>query len=217
MIKGLIFDFDGIILDSETTEIIAWKEVYEQFGQIFPEEEYKKAIGSTYNDPMPFINLEKLINTKLDQVQIFDQIRARANDLLENEHTMPGVMEYLDAAKKLNLKLGLASSSKGEWVFHHLDRLEIRHYFDCISVVDDVFKPKPDPELFLLTLNQLNIFGNEAIALEDSFNGVMAAKKAGMIVVAIPNEATSSMNFDAADLVLNSLEDLPLLDLINTF
>lgn len=217
MIKGLVFDFDGIILDSETTELIAWKEVYSQYNQEFPEEKYKQAIGSIYNDPFPFINLEKLANKKLDQVQIFDQIRSRANDLLENEDMLPGVMEYLNSAKSNGLKVGLASSSKGEWVFHHINRLGIHHYFDCISVLEDVTNPKPDPELFLRTLSHLGISSLEAIALEDSFNGTLSAKQAGMHVVAIPNQATSSMNFDKADLVISSLADLPLLDLISFF
>jgi len=217
MIKGLVFDFDGIILDSETTELLAWKEVYSQYGQEFPEEKYKQAIGSIYNDPFPFINLEELTNKKLDQVQIFDQIRSRANDLLENEHMLPGVVGYLDSAKSMDLKVGLASSSKGEWVFHHIDRLGIRHYFNCISVLEDVSNPKPDPELFLRTLSHLGISGLEAIAFEDSFNGTLAAKQAGMHVVAIPNQATSSMNFEMADLVVGSLADLPLSDLISFF
>lgn len=219
MIKGIIFDFDGIIVDSETTELLAWKKVYSKYNQEFPEEKYKQAIGSIYNDPFPFNNLEKLTNKELDQVQIFNQVRSHANLLLEDEHILPGVMDYLIKAKSadLSLRVGLASSSKGEWVFHHIDRLGIRHYFDCISVLEDVSKPKPDPELYLRTLTNLNIIGSEAIALEDSFNGILAAKQAGIYVVAIPNQATNSMNFDKADLLVNSLAEISLPDLISFF
>jgi len=128
---------------------------------------------------------------------------------------LPGVEDYLHLAKVENLKLGIASSSNRRWVAGNLKRLELLEYFDVIHTSDDVEKTKPDPALYSLALQSLGIKPEEAIVLEDSPNGVRAAKSAKIFTVAIPNPLTAQLDLSQADLILESLTDLSLLELLN--
>ena len=127
---------------------------------------------------------------------------------------LPGVTEYLSQAKQLGLKLGIASSSNRSWVEGNLTSRGIIHHFDSISVSEDVSNVKPDPELYLLAASRLGTTPDNALAIEDSANGVMAAKRAGMFCVAVPNSVTSNLALDHADLRLNSLSDMTLESLL---
>ena len=99
---------------------------------------------------------------------------------------MPGVLDYLRDAHRLGLKVGLASSSSCAWVEGHLVRLGLREYFDCVRARDDVSITKPDPALFLSAVETLGVQPCEAIAFEDSRNGLIAARRAGLHCVAVP-------------------------------
>ncbi|HEY6408189.1 MAG TPA: HAD-IA family hydrolase, partial [Ktedonobacteraceae bacterium] len=112
------------------------------------------------------------------------------------------------------LKIGVASSSGHEWVDSHLARLGLIDYFDSIKCYDDVKHTKPDPELYLAVLTALGVQGYQAIALEDSPNGVIAAQRAGIFCVAVPNPVTRQLSLDHADLYLSSLSDVPLEELL---
>jgi len=123
-------------------------------------------------------------------------------------------MEYLTAAKQKNLGLAVASSSPENWVEGHLSRLELRAYFDVVVTSDDVVHTKPSPELFLLTAQKLGTYPADMIVLEDSPNGIKAAKRAQMFAVAVPNKVTEQLDLSEADLCLNSLAEMPLDDLL---
>ena len=129
----------------------------------------------------------------------------RETDLIAEQVTLPGVEALLQAARRQGLKLGLASSSPREWVFEHLERLELLEYFQSIKTSDDVRHVKPDPELYLAVLEELGVPPHEAVAFEDSPNGMLSAKRAGMACVLVPNELTRQMPRPAADLELDSL------------
>lgn len=136
--------------------------------------------------------------------------RQRYDELMKDERTRPGVEDYLRAGKRLGLKIGLASSSTREWVEGHLSRLGLDGWFDCIRVRDDVARVKPDPELYLKAAEALGVAPGEAAAFEDSPNGALAAKRAGMKCVIVPNELTSQLNFGEHDLKRSSMSDMPL-------
>jgi len=216
-IKGIIFDFDGLICDTESTELHAWKKLYADFDLPFPFEEYQKTIGAVHNDETPLRMLKDIGGKKVNLEDARNRLHYYHSELVEAEPLRPGVLAYLQDAKSLGLKIGLASSSPIAWVSHHLDRLRIMHYFECIKTLEDVNQTKPDPQLFIKTLKCLQLLENEAIALEDSINGVLASKKAGLITVAVPNKVTQQFNFDIADLVLTELTEMPLNDLIHYF
>jgi len=127
---------------------------------------------------------------------------------------LPGVDAILRAANAAGLQIGLASSSTCAWVTGHLTRLGIIQYFNCVLARDDVRRTKPDPELFLSALDCLGLQPDQAVVFEDSPNGILAARRAGIFAVAVPGELTRHLSIDNADLRLDSLADLPLEDLL---
>jgi len=216
-IQGIIFDFDGLICDTESTELHAWEKLYADFGVPFPFEEYQKTIGSVHNDETPLWLLKELVGDRFVLAEAREKLHEYHKVHNKIEPMRLGVLDYLKDAENMGLKIGLASSSPLSWVGFHLDRLGIRGYFDCIRTFDDVHQTKPDPQLFLLTLECLSLAASKTIALEDSINGVMAAKSAGLITIAVPNAVTRRFTFGNADLTISSLEEMPLDELIALF
>ena len=137
--------------------------------------------------------------------------------MIHSQSLMPGVLELLRDAKQHGLKLAIASSSHHEWVDTHAKRLGIFDHFDAVIAADDVGvgRTKPQPDLFLLALNQLQVQKNEAVIFEDSPNGVKAANRAGVFVVAVPNHITSLLTIEGANLIVKSLADLSLSELMD--
>lgn len=219
MIKALIFDFDGLILDTETPDLHAWQNIYAEYGCSFPVESWGEIIGGTGASHFDAaLHLQTLLGRPLDvkalqtkQIQISHSIVAR-------QTILPGVLDYLYEAKRLALKLAIASSSQHSWVDTHAQRLGIFHYFDDVVCADDVApgRTKPHPDLFLTALDRLKVGKNEAIVFEDSPNGVRAARTAGIFVVAVPNPVTSLLSIENANLTLRSLADISLPALLNT-
>jgi len=215
-IKGLIFDFDGLILDTETPDVVAWINIYRKFGQKFDFDKYSPFIGKANLIIEPAQELARLI-PGLNVETVFNEWMVLEKQLIDKESLLPGVREYLQESKKLDLKVAIASSSEKSWVVSHLERLGIHQFFDFIHTVDETKIPKPDPALYLLALESLKAGPNEVIAFEDSTNGVSAAKTAGIFCVAIPNPTTKSLPLDQADLILESLAHLPLSQLLDRF
>lgn len=214
MIKALIFDFDGVILETETPIFKSWNELFKSYGCELPLESWVTLIGGTDNDFDPFTELGRQLGHSLDKSVIETPRRQREKDLVATQVVLPGVIQYLNDATQLHLKIGLASSSPNWWVSGHLNRLGIAQYFDCVRTRDDVRRVKPFPDLYQSVLDTFNVRSDEGIALEDSPNGITAAKKAGLFCVAIPNEMTRPLDLGRADLTLNSLLDLPLSEVI---
>jgi HAD superfamily hydrolase (TIGR01509 family) len=210
MIQAVIFDFDGLILDTETPIFETWQEVYQAYGDRLTIEEWSQIIGG--ND-VPFNPLERL-PAYADREAIAIQQRCREQEMISRQPVMPGVTGYLKDARALGLKIGLASSSPCDWVVGHLSRLGLIEYFDCILASDDVSRTKPDPELYLAITAALEVDPAQAFALEDSPNGIRAAREAGLFCVAVPNNLTRQMDTTQASLHLEALTDLPLADLI---
>ena len=216
-IKALIFDFDGLILDTETPEYLAWQEIYKEHGYELPHDEWGKIIGgyglSSFDAAE---HLALLSQGRLDSVSLRSRHSTESLTRIQTQSVLPGVLDYIHEAKRLGLKLAIASSSHHAWVDNHAKRLGIFHYFDKVICADDVGigRTKPNPDLFLSALNQLQVQKEEAVVFEDSPNGVKAANRAGIFVVAVPNPVTSLLNLDGANLILKSLADMALNDLI---
>lgn len=215
MIHGIIFDFDGLILDTEAPVYQSWVEFFTHHGAELPFDVWAPIIGKSSLEHFdPFQLLEDTIGQSLDRETLLQHRFERELELCNAQAILPGVVDKLNRAKDMGLKLGVASSSNRDWVVGHLSRLGLLHYFDAIHTSNDVERTKPDPALFNLTLRSLGLLPEEAIVFEDSPNGITAAKNAGIFVVAVPNELTRLLSLEHADLILNSLEDLTLEEII---
>lgn len=217
MIKALIFDFDGLILDTETPEVLVWQSIYKEHGFELPVEEWEKTVGgygiSSFD---PAKNLSLLTQGRLDPVSLKARYRLEADAIIHANPIMPGIMDMIGSAKENGLKVAIGSSSPHSWVDTHAQRLDIYHHFDHIICQDDVApgRTKPHPDIYLKALETLQVDKTEAVVFEDSPNGVLASKRAGVFVVAVPNPLTAKMNVQG-DLTVSSLADLSLHDLIN--
>jgi HAD superfamily hydrolase (TIGR01509 family) len=215
MIRGIIFDFDGLIVDTEWSVYQSWIEVFQIFDAQLPLDQWTSIIGtSEYEHFDPYEVLEQQIGQTLDRDSLRQQRHESEMRLVEQQQVLPGVNEYLRLAKEKELSLGIASSSDRKWVIGNLERLGLKRYFDVIHTSDDVARTKPDPALYLLALQSLQLKPEEAIVLEDSPNGIRAAKSANIFTVAVPNPLTARLDLSCADLILGSLAELTLPDLI---
>lgn len=212
MLKALIFDFDGLILDTETPEITVWQKIYNEHGFELPVHEWEKTVGgygiSTF-DAADHLTL--LSAGKVDSVSARARYRKESDEIIYASSILPGVLDLINEAKSHGLKVAIGSSSPHSWVDTHAQRLGIYDLFDLIICQDDVGKgrTKPHPDIYLKVLEKLNIKNNEAVVFEDSPNGVLAARAAGIFVVAVPNGLTSKLNV-SGDLTVSSLTQVNL-------
>lgn len=214
MIQALIFDFDGLILETEEPVYQSWQEIFQEYGCTFTFDLFSAHIGTTDGAFNPLVELESQVGKPLPGREIHQRQQAREMELVLKRSILPGVLDYLESAKAMGLKIGLASSSECAWVTGHLSRLGLIDYFDSIKGSDDVQNTKPDPELFLTSINDLGVSPDQAVVFEDSVNGIIAAKKAGLQCVWVPNILTNRLSTDLADMRLKSLEDMPLFKLL---
>ncbi|HCS39255.1 MAG TPA: haloacid dehalogenase [Anaerolineaceae bacterium] len=214
-LKGIIFDFDGLIIDTEMPGCNAWAELFNQHGFSFTVEDWKKAIGTGPTAYDPALHLSKLTNGLLDPQVIQEQTLNRTRELIEQQPMLPGVLDFIIAVERLGLPMAVASSSNRDWVEGYLSKLGIRKFFKIVCTSNDVANVKPDPELFLLAAKKLGIAPSEAVIFEDSPNGIRAAKAAGIPCIAIPNDITKSMDLSLATRILDSFLQLDPQVLIN--
>lgn len=213
VLAAVIFDFDGVILETETPEVRSWEEVFRRYGAEYPEWYWRYTLGRGAEQVMkqPYDLLaEQGVDANRDEVL---QLRGHVLErLLAELEILPGVLDRIREAKDLGLRLGVASSSKHAWVDGHLDRIGLLPMFDQIVCADDVERAKPFPDLYLLCCERLGVDPANAVAFEDSVNGAKAAKEAGLYVVAVPTHLTVRDELDA-DIVVDSLDDFSLRDL----
>lgn len=215
-IKGFLFDFDGLIIDSEVPEFNAWQEVYKEFGTTLSLEQWALAIG-TIGGFDPIDNLEKQIGRQVDRTNLTLAKKDRALGMIYQQPILPGIVDYLNYAKTHKLKLGLASSSSRLWIDSHLKRLGIFDQFDCTFTSTEIPNVKPQPDLYLAALDALDIKPEEAIVFEDSPNGIAAAKNANIRCVAVPNALTRQLDVSRADFIISSLAEIKPQDLLSRF
>ncbi|GCF12019.1 HAD family hydrolase [Dictyobacter arantiisoli] len=214
MISALIFDFDGLIIDTEVSAYQSWQEVYQEYQSFLPLDVWATCIGTGIDAFDPHAYLESLLGKEIPHESIAERRLQRHLALIDALSALPGVEEYIDEAHRMGLKIAVASSSPRAWVVRHLTRLGLLDKFDAMKFGDEVTHKKPHPELYQSALDLLGVKADEAIALEDSPNGVRAAQNAGIFCIAIPNPITGQLPLDHADLLLSSMASLPLAQLI---
>ena len=216
-IRAFLFDFDGLIIDTETASRAGWAWLYGEHGHELPDEKWRTVVGTT-GAWSPMAHLEELVGEPLDRDALNERRYAHEISLIEAEELRPGIADYLAASERHGLKRAIVSSASRSWIDLHLGRLERTVGWDAIITADrDHERAKPNPVMYLEALDVLGIAAEEAVVFEDSPNGVAAAKAAGIFVVAIPNDVTRDFGLDDADLVLDSLADLPPDELLARF
>ena len=205
VVRAFVFDFDGLILDTEEPVYRSWLEVYQAHGRELPFDRWVQIVGSSTATFDPKEYLETQLGRGLEQ-QVLDRRAARRTEMVLAQPVMAGVARLVDDARDAGLRLGVASSSTRHWVVGHLERLGLMDRFDCVRCRDDVAEVKPAPDLYLAVTDCLGTSPGDALALEDSPNGVTAAKAAGMWCVAVPNVITGGLDLSHADLTLPSLD-----------
>jgi HAD superfamily hydrolase (TIGR01509 family) len=205
-VRALVFDFDGLILDTERPVYESWRWAFAEHGHDLSLEDWASTIGT----PDAWDPLERLAQLADVDVDVVERRREVRDGLLAVETVRPGVVELLGAARAAGLAIGVASSSPREWVHGHLDRLGLLDSFTCLACHRAGVRGKPAPDLYLEAVASLGVAPDEAVALEDSANGVAAAKAAGLWCVAVPHGLTAGLDLSAADVVVDSLADVPL-------
>ena len=208
-IEAIVFDFDGVILDTETPLYESWQAMYRRYGADLDKARFAEYIGGA--DYFDFHkHLERLAGAELDRQALGDERRRLYAGLVSDRAALPGVAERIADAKRLGMGVGVASNSDIGWVKPNLEKLGMFGSFDVIRTRDDVTRVKPDPEIYLSAVRALRTAPENAVAIEDSANGVRAAKAAGLFTVAVPNPITALLPLDAADLIIPSLSDVTL-------
>ena len=216
-IRALIFDFDGTIIESEGPEYASWCEIYAGYGCELPLDLWIARVGSRNQGFDPYAYLEQQVGRSVDREDLRQRRRARLRALVAAQGLRPGIRATLDRAQALGLKLGIASSSTRPWVEENLQGFNLTAYFAAVFTCEDTDHPKPDPAVYRLALHALQVRPQEALAIEDSRNGMLAAQRAGLKCVVTPNSITQHMPLDEADLRIESLADCPLDTLLRQF
>ncbi|WP_020618284.1 HAD family hydrolase [Paenibacillus daejeonensis] len=213
-IEAVVFDFDGLIRDTEWYEYQSFCTLLQEYNVELPLDLYCSRVGDYNGGFDPYQYLQKCVSKSLDLEMLRIRRRAVYSELVPDRLTRPGVMEYLNRAKQLGLPVGLASSSPRNWILTNLQELGITSYFDCIRGNEDVACVKPDPELYQLVTTTLRVSPERAIAFEDSPAGAAAALAAGMYCVIVPNALTCHLSFPGCHLRLTTMTDLTLDEVI---
>ena len=208
-LAAIVFDFDGLIVDTENPGFISWQEIYQEFGATLRIDDWRHATGYVGGFD-PAIHLEQILCRRLDWSQLVPKREARNWELTLQAKALPGIEPLLRNARERQLRIGVASNSENGWVEGGLRRLGLREYVDTVVTRDMVVNPKPAPDIYLKTVQTLQVEPGNAVALEDSEPGCRAAKQAGLRAVAIPNRFSERQDLTIADLVVKSATDLNL-------
>ncbi len=207
--RALIFDFDGLILDTETATFEVWKQFYAGQQAELTLEEWLKAVGHVDNFD-PRAHLEKVSGASFNWPVVEADLRQRILKIVGQLPVLPGVAELIQQATKEGMRTGVASNSDRQWVEEGLAICGLRESIEVVRTRDDVDRYKPHPDVYLSVLEALAADPQLSIAFEDSAPGVAAAKAAGLYVVAVPNALTRYHDLSAADVVVESLQGFKL-------
>jgi putative hydrolase of the HAD superfamily len=210
LIRALVFDFDGLVIDTESALIQAYGDVHAEHGVPFDATAYLHAVGHVDYTFDPWFAFPPGADREALEAERRRR-NLRRNDQLE---PLPGVRALLAEASAAGLPLAVASNSSRGHVDGHLRRLGLREHFSFLACRGDAPSPKPEPDLYRLAVNQLGLRPSEAMAFEDSQTGTLAAHRAGLRVVAVPGPCTAHHDFTLAHLKLDSLAGLPLAELL---
>jgi HAD superfamily hydrolase (TIGR01509 family) len=209
-VRALMLDFDGTMLETESSSYGSWRELLAEHGYELEPETWAATVG-TLDAVDPVALLEEHVGAPVDRAALQRRARERHMELLAEERLRPGVQAIVDQAHERGLRTAIVTSASRWWVRSHLERLGVADEWEHVVAADrDPERAKPAPVLYLEAAELLGVEPAEAVALEDSPNGVRAARRAGLQVVAFPNPITEAMDLGEADAVVDDLDGLGL-------
>ena len=215
-IRAVIFDFDGLVVDTERTGYHTWREIFAEHGHELPVELYAQVVGTDFNTSYdPRRDLEERTGRAFDWDAVEITRKTRESELRQHLQLLPGVADRLQEADSLGLRIAIASSSPRTWIDSWMDQLGLHDHFHHISTVDDTGKVKPDPSLFLHATEKLGVSTDEAVIFEDSLNGLRAALAAGIRCVVAPGPMTRHLDFEGAWKRVESLAHVTIKELMS--
>lgn len=206
--RAVIFDFDGLLVDTEYAIYSSWERVFASCGHPLPLDLFNQCLGSGYTHWNPGDHLEQLTGLTFDWEAVNGRRQEEIVRDLEHAGLLPGARELIRRLADAGTPMGVASSSSHRWVDGWLNRLGIMSHFQTVVCRDDGLPVKPDPSLFLKAAENLGMTPSECLVLEDSQNGTTAAYRAGMPVISIPNRVTEQADFSLATSKIRSLTEL---------
>jgi len=213
-IKALLFDYDGVLWDSEVAALRSWQETYTEYGQELSLDAYATRLGTVGGIDL-IEELERLVGFDVDRDAVAVRRAERKMELVRQLRPRPGVLTYLSQARVLGLAVAIVSTDDTEWITTGLRILGLLDAWDFIECAEgDKRRAKPSPALYLAALERLGISADEAVSFEDSPNGIRAAKAAGIFCLGYANDVTRRFDLSQADVVVDSLDDLTLDDLL---
>lgn len=205
-VGAILFDFDGVLVDTEWAIYEAWLATFREHGQDLPLEMYTKCIGSDFATWSPKSYLEELTGKEFEWGRMDEERQEMILRELEEEGPMPGVLELLGGLKERGIPLAVVSSSSHSWVDGWLEKLEMRAFFTEVICRGDAERIKPAPDLYLAAAEAMGEEPGCCLVIEDSLNGLIAGNAAGMRVWVVPNRVTADLDFSAADEVFANLD-----------
>src|SRR5262245_17114422 len=209
-VDAIIFDFDGVIIDTETPDMEAWQEFYRSKGLDLPVSLWMKRVGYNENDAFdPAKHYRQVTGIALDDAFLQNHIKGYI-ERCARQPVLPGVHELIQQSSEAGIRLAIASSSRRDWVERWLRQHSLWSYFACVLTREDVKQGKPAPDLYLKAMECLAVPVERCLAIEDSPNGMKAALAAGLRCIAVPNPLTARLECPDVTLTLKSLADLDL-------
>lgn len=206
-ISAVLFDFDGVVVDTEWAIYQAWRRTFEGHGQHLPLEIYTRCIGSDFATWSPKTHLEELTGLAFDWHDIDARRQEEIMKDLAHEGPMHGVAVLLEKLTAAAMPMAVVSSSSHRWVDGWLAKLGLAPHFKTTVCRGDAPRIKPAPDLYLEAAKRLGIAPAECLVIEDSLNGVTSAQAAGMAAWVVPNRVTECLDFSTADRVFRSLAE----------
>lgn len=208
MSYGIIWDFDGTIVDTETPQYEVWQALYHRHGCHFEPALWGQLVGTDAGLDLLDVLAERV--GPFDRAGIQRDVDRRIQERMEQAPLRPGVLAMLAAADQAGWPQAIASSSPGWWIHSFLERHRLHDFFKAVCSADDVQAVKPDPALYHLATLRLGFNRRECVAIEDSPHGAMAALKAGLTCLVVPNRSTVDLGFPPGIIRYESLKDVTL-------
>lgn len=195
--KAIIFDMDGVVLDSEKH----WdKEVFKLFKKLSPkwnQKKHEQVVGLNTHDLFEALDRNGIKMVEKEFAETVETIAMRI--YRTKAEVMPGLIDLVEALRKKGIPVGLASSSKISWICYALEKSKLGSCFNPITSSEEVKEGKPDPDIYLLATKRMKVEPGECVAIEDSAIGVRAAKAAGLYTVAFRNGTNDDQDHSPAD------------------